>query len=132
MQGGDIVRGDGMGGESIYGGFFDDEGFFRDHDEAGLLSMANAGKNTNSSQFFVTLCPAPHLNKRNVVFGRVVDGMEVVRRMQRTPTDDKDRPTRKVAIADCGQLQNGHRPPRNCRGMFSALGGGDDSSSDDG
>ena len=80
IQAGDIVNGDGSGGECIYGTkHFKDENFTRRHAHAGLLSMANQGPDTNSSQFFVTLKPAPHLDGKHVVFGQVVSGIEVIR-----------------------------------------------------
>ncbi|KAF8055596.1 peptidyl-prolyl cis-trans isomerase [Scenedesmus sp. PABB004] len=82
-QGGDVVRGDGSGGDSIYGGKFNDEkaGLKLKHDAAGLLSMANAGKNSNTSQFFFTLGPAPQCDGKHVVFGRVVEGLDVLQRI---------------------------------------------------
>jgi len=104
-QGGDFTRGDGTGGESIYGDKFPDENFILTHDGGGLLSMANAGPNTNGSQFFVTFGKAPHLNGRHTVFGRVSEGMaSVVGLLQKTATDGGDRPRFDVAVTDCGQL----------------------------
>jgi cyclophilin family peptidyl-prolyl cis-trans isomerase len=96
IQGGDIVHGNGTGGESIYGEFFKDENFQRRHAHAGLLSMANRGRDKNNSQFLITLKPCPHLDGKNVVFGQVVDGMEIVRKIAKIPTDLNERPKIKV------------------------------------
>ncbi|KAK8825410.1 hypothetical protein WA538_003106, partial [Blastocystis sp. DL] len=82
LQGGDITDFNGYGGESIYGTKFADESFVVRHDRAGLLSMANAGPNTNGSQFFITTVPTPHLNGHHVVFGQVIDGMDVVKKIE--------------------------------------------------
>ncbi|ORX85371.1 hypothetical protein K493DRAFT_85416 [Basidiobolus meristosporus CBS 931.73] len=106
IQGGDFTRRNGTGGESIYGGTFADESFRRKHDTHGLLSMANRGPNTNSSQFFITVRPTPHLDGKHVAFGRVVSGFEqVVEVIENTPVDGNDKPVGIVMISNCGELE---------------------------
>jgi len=103
-QGGDFTRHNGTGGESIYGDRFEDESFEKKHTKPGLLSMANAGKNTNRSQFFITTKATPWLDDKHVVFGEVVDGMQVVREMEYQAVGEKHRPTKDIVIRDCGEM----------------------------
>lgn len=103
IQGGDFICGDGHGGESIYGGYFDDENFELQHDGPGVLSMANSGPNKNRSQFFITVVKLPKLNGKHVVFGAVVDGMSVVKSIE--ALGSKTGATSKtVVITDCGEI----------------------------
>ncbi|ANB11285.1 peptidylprolyl isomerase CPR6 [Sugiyamaella lignohabitans] len=104
IQGGDFTNGNGTGGVSIYGEKFEDEAFPVKHTEPFLLSMANAGPNTNGSQFFVTTVPTPHLDGKHVVFGKLLAGKSVIRKVENTKKDSGDRPVQDVVITDCGEL----------------------------
>jgi len=104
-QGGDFDRGDGTGGESIYGKSFDDENFIRKHLGPGMLSMANAGPGTNGSQFFITFATAAHLNGKHVVFGRVIAGLDVLKKIEQERTGSNDRPFNPIVITNCGDLR---------------------------
>lgn len=103
IQSGDIEKNNGDGGESVYGGSFPDETFARRHVQAGILSMANRGRNTNTSQFFVTLRAAPQLDGKHVAFGQCVGGMDVIRAISQIPCDPQDRPRVDVIVVGCGE-----------------------------
>ncbi|KAJ3292906.1 hypothetical protein HDU79_000933 [Rhizoclosmatium sp. JEL0117] len=102
-QGGDFTKHNGTGGKSIYGDTFNDENFVLRHVKAGTLSMANAGPNTNGSQFFLTLAETKWLDNKHVVFGSVVSGMDVVKKMEKQGSSS-GKTTKKVTITDCGEL----------------------------
>ncbi|CAH1759746.1 10077_t:CDS:2 [Entrophospora sp. SA101] len=103
IQGGDFTKHNGTGGRSIYGKHFDDENFNLKHTGEGILSMANAGPNTNGSQFFICTANTSWLNNKHVVFGRVVEGMSVVQAIEKLGSEDGT-PSKTVKITDCGQL----------------------------
>lgn len=105
IQGGDFLKGDGTGTTSIYGDkAFEDENFDEKHDTPGLLSMANSGPNTNGSQFFITCNKCDWLDGKNVVFGRVLDGMLTVRKVENVSTGVNSKPKLPVMITECGEL----------------------------
>lgn len=112
-QGGDFTAPSdilGTGGESIYGEKFEDENFQLQHDKPFLLSMANAGPNTNGSQFFITTVPTPHLNGKHVVFGEVIQGKSIVRQLERSEKGANDKPVEDWKITDCGELPKDYQP----------------------
>ncbi|KAF8900883.1 cyclophilin-like domain-containing protein [Gymnopilus junonius] len=103
-QGGDFLKGDGTGSFSIYGDKFPDENFQEKHTGPGLLSMANSGPNTNGCQFFITTAKCDFLDGKHVVFGKVIDGMLTLRKIENVATGPNNRPKLVVKITECGEM----------------------------
>uniref|UniRef100_A0A1I7U2U4 Peptidyl-prolyl cis-trans isomerase n=1 Tax=Caenorhabditis tropicalis TaxID=1561998 RepID=A0A1I7U2U4_9PELO len=103
IQGGDFTHGNGCGGESIYGEMFPDENYTEKHTGAGVLSMANFGKNKNGSQFFITTVKTSWLDGKHVVFGKVNEGLEVVKQIEENGSKSGE-PQNDCVISNCGQL----------------------------
>ncbi|MEV5014546.1 peptidylprolyl isomerase [Streptomyces sp. NPDC053780] len=104
LQGGDFTAGNGTGGKSIYGEKFADENFQLKHGEPYLLSMANAGPNTNGSQFFITTVPTPWLDGKHVVFGKVVEGTDVVDKIEGYGSSPAGKTSKKISVRASGKL----------------------------
>nr|XP_013804263.1 PREDICTED: peptidyl-prolyl cis-trans isomerase-like 6 [Apteryx mantelli mantelli] len=104
IQGGDIVAGKGDGGESIYGPNFEDENFSIRHNKRGILGMANKGRHSNGSQFYITLQPAPYLDKEHVAFGQLIEGTETLQKLEAVSTYN-ERPVEECKIINCGVFE---------------------------
>ncbi|KFB41013.1 AGAP009991-PA-like protein [Anopheles sinensis] len=104
IQGGDVVSGNGHGAISMYGQYFDDENLKINHTSSGFIAMANRGPNTNGCQFYITTMPAPWLDGKHTIFGKVMDGHGVVHKVEQVRTDTDDYPVKSVIIDDCGDV----------------------------
>ena len=104
LQGGDFIANDGSGNESVYGPRFEDENFSVSHDQKGIVSMANNGRNTNGGQFFITFNKAQWLDGKYVAFGKVVEGMDILDQIEAAGTSN-GAPKKVVSVLDCGEIQ---------------------------
>lgn len=105
IQSGDYINGDGSSGKSIYGNTFPDENFILKHDQPGLLSMSNNGPDTNNSQFFITTRALPWLDGKHVVFGKILKGMNVIKRIENVHVDMDNKPLQDICVVNCGAIQ---------------------------
>ena len=105
IQGGDFTNSDGTGGFSMYGKHFEDENFDLEHNQPGMLSMANSGPNTNNSQFFITTEKTPWLDKKHVVFGIVISGFDIVKKIENLEVDNNSEPLIDAVISKCGLMK---------------------------
>ncbi|KAG0034150.1 hypothetical protein BGZ81_006022 [Podila clonocystis] len=103
IQGGDFLKGDGTGSMSIYGDKFADENFELKHEGPGYLSMANSGPNTNGCQFFITSTKTEYLDNKHVVFGKLIDGLLTLRKIENVQTGPNNKPKMQVVITECGE-----------------------------
>lgn len=113
VQSGDFQFNNGDGGESVYGGTFNDEDFSRRHTQGGILSMANKGRNSNGSQFFITLKRHPLLDGKHIAFGQVIAGMDVIRAIGQVPIDKDEKPRVPISIVGCGEVGRAKKSPAN-------------------
>merc|ERR1712167_566972 len=104
VQGGDFVKGDGTGSLSIFGERFPDENFTLKHDQPGLISMANSGPNSNGRQFFITCNKCDWLDNKHVVFGKVIDGLLTVRKIENMSVGGANKPKLAVTVLECGEM----------------------------
>eukprot|EP00118_Oscarella_pearsei_P026068 m.309333 g.309333 ORF g.309333 m.309333 type:complete len:106 (+) comp46091_c0_seq1:3-320(+) len=104
IQGGDFMKGDGTGTRSIYGNTFPDENFVHKHTAPGMLSMANSGPGTNGCQFFITCSKCDFLDMKHVVFGKLLDGLLVMRKIENVPTGPNNRPKLPIVVSQCGEM----------------------------
>ncbi|CAD5114840.1 DgyrCDS3876 [Dimorphilus gyrociliatus] len=104
VQGGDYINHDGTGVASIYSGAFSDENFMLKHSGPGILSMANSGPDTNGCQFFITCTQCEFLDGKHVVFGRVIEGLLVLRKIENVPTGPNNKPKIPIIISECGEM----------------------------
>ena len=121
LQGGDFTKGNGQGGLSIYGDKFEDEDFKYKHTKRGLLSMANAGPNTNGSQFFITFGKCEWIDGKHVVFGEIIEGLEMLDSLESIKVNQADRPSKIIRVIDCGEAPLEYQIPAPISGKIYNL-----------